>query len=154
MNQFSNYGRNVAAVLVLLVSSLGQASVMAQTPAPAKAQATQKSKVVFQVSDGESRKWELALNNVKNVIKDLGKENVEVEIVAYGPGIDMFKFETPVASRIEEVMKLGAHVVICENTMRAQKISKSDMLDNLDYVEAGVSQLIRRQQQGYAYIRP
>ncbi|MFZ6640846.1 DsrE family protein [Undibacterium sp. TC4M20W] len=154
MRQFSHYACTLGAALSLLISGLGPASVMAQTSAPAKAQATQKSKVVFQVSDGESRKWELALNNVKNVIKDLGKDNVEVEIVAYGPGIDMFKFETPVASRIDEVMKLGAHVVICENTMRAQKISKSDMLDNLDYVEAGVSQLIKRQQQGYAYIRP
>ncbi|MFZ6735675.1 DsrE family protein [Undibacterium sp. Ji42W] len=153
MRQFSHYARTLVAALALLISSLGPASVMAQTSAPAKALA-QKSKVVFQVSDGETRKWELALNNVKNVIKDLGKDNIEVEIVAYGPGIDMFKFESPLASRIEEVMKLGAHIVICENTMRAQKITKSDMLDNLDYVEAGVSQLIRRQQQGYAYIKP
>ncbi|MES2040678.1 MAG: DsrE family protein [Pseudomonadota bacterium] len=153
MRQLSHYTRTFALALVLGgLGSLGPASVMAQ--APAKAQAAQKSKVVFQVSDGESRKWELALNNVRNVIKDLGKDNIEVEIVAYGPGIDMFKFESPVASRIDEVIKMGAHVVICENTMRAQKITKSDMLDNLGYVEAGVTQLIRRQQQGYAYIRP
>lgn len=153
MRQLSHYTRTFALALVLGgLGSLGPASVMAQ--APAQAQAAQKSKVVFQVSDGESRKWELALNNVKNVIKDLGKDNIEVEIVAYGPGIDMFKFESPVASRIDEVVKMGAHVVICENTMRAQKITKSDMLDNLGYVEAGVTQLIRRQQQGYAYIRP
>ncbi|MFZ6776019.1 DsrE family protein [Undibacterium sp. Ji83W] len=149
MKQLSHYTRTFALALVLgVLGSLGPASVMAQAPA------AQKSKVVFQVSDGESRKWELALNNVRNVIKDLGKDNIEVEIVAYGPGIDMFKFESPVASRIDEVIKMGAHVVICENTMRAQKITKSDMLDNLGYVEAGVTQLIRRQQQGYAYIRP
>ncbi|PXX37849.1 DsrE family protein [Undibacterium pigrum] len=141
-----------ALMMTLLLGSLAPASVMAQQQT--KAQTVQKSRVVFQVSDGDSKKWDLALNNVRNVIKDMGKDNIEVEIVAYGPGIDMFKFESPAASRIDEVIKLGAHVVICENTMRAQKITKADMLDNLEYVEAGVSQLIKRQQQGYAYIRP
>lgn len=141
-----------ALMMTLLLGGLVPASVMAQQQT--KAQTVQKSRVVFQVSDGDSKKWDLALNNVRNVIKDMGKDNIEVEIVAYGPGIDMFKFESPAASRIDEVIKLGAHVVICENTMRAQKITKADMLDNLEYVEAGVSQLIKRQQQGYAYIRP
>lgn len=150
MRLISRYGRLLAVALVL--NGMVHAGVLAQQDT--KAQAVKKSKVVFQVSDGDSKKWDLTLNNVKNVIKDMGKDNIDVEIVAYGPGIDMFKFESPAASRIEEVLKLGAQVMICENTMRAQKISKSDMLDNLGYVEAGVSQLIKRQQQGYAYIRP
>jgi hypothetical protein len=149
LSRLAYFARLLALTLVL--NGLAQTSVLAQD---SKTQTTKKSKVVFQVSDGDSKKWDLTLNNVKNVIKDLGKDNVEVEIVAYGPGIDMFKFESPAASRIEEVQKMGAQVMICENTMRAQKIAKSDMLDHLGYVEAGVSQLIKRQQQGYAYIRP
>ena len=153
MRQFSHYVRLSALALGLgLAAMMAPAGVMAQQDA--KAQAVKKSRVVFQVSDSDSKKWDLTLNNFKNVIKDLGRDNVDVEIVAYGPGIDMFKLESPSASRIDEVIKQGAQVVICENTMRAQKISKADMLDNLGYVEAGVSQLIRRQQQGYAYIKP
>ncbi|MFZ6746677.1 DsrE family protein [Undibacterium sp. JH2W] len=150
MRQVSNYARSL--MMAMLIIGLGQGQALAQQDA--RTQVVQKTKVVFQVSDGDSRKWDLALNNIKNVIKDMGRDNIEVEVVAYGPGIDMFKFESPAASRIEEVIKMGAHVVICENTMRAQKISKADMLENLGYVEAGVSQLIKRQQQGYAYIRP
>ncbi|MFZ6875789.1 DsrE family protein [Undibacterium sp. Di27W] len=150
MRQVSDYAR--VFFMALSIAALGQTDVMAQQDA--RTQVVQKTKVVFQISDGDNRKWDLALNNVKNVIKDMGKDNIEVEIVAYGPGVDMFKFESPAASRIDEVIKMGAHVVICENTMRAQKISKADMLENLGYVEAGVSQLIKRQQQGYAYIRP
>ncbi|MFZ6766544.1 DsrE family protein [Undibacterium sp. Di26W] len=150
MRLISYYGRLLAAALVL--NGMVHGSVLAQQDAGTHA--VKKSKVVFQVSDGDSKKWDLTLNNVKNVIKDMGRDNIEVEIVAYGPGIDMFKFESPAASRIDEVLKLGAQVMICENTMRAQKITKADMLDKLGYVEAGVSQLIKRQQQGYAYIRP
>ncbi|MBC3909354.1 DsrE family protein [Undibacterium umbellatum] len=150
MRQLFHISRNLT--LAVLLGGLAHASVMAQQQT--KVQAAQKSKVVFQVSDGESKKWELALHNVRNVINDMGKDNIEVEIVAYGPGIDMFKFESPAASRIDEIIKMGVRVVICENTMRALKITKADMLDNLAYVDAGVSQLIKRQQQGYAYIRP
>lgn len=150
MKQLSYLARLLAMVFILCC--MGNATVMAQQDAGAGA--VKKYKVVFQISDGERKKWELALSNVRNVIKDMGKENIDVEIVAYGPGIDMFKFESPVASRIDEVMSMGAHVMICENTMRAQKVAKADMLDNLGYVDAGVSQIIRRQQQGYAYIRP
>ncbi|MFZ6756931.1 DsrE family protein [Undibacterium sp. Ji50W] len=150
MRLISYYGRLLALALVLN----GMVHVSALAQQDAGTQAVKKSKVVFQVSDGDSKKWDLTLNNVKNVIKDMGRDNIEVEIVAYGPGIDMFKFESQAASRIDEVLKLGAQVMICENTMRAQKITKADMLDNLGYVEAGVSQLIKRQQQGYAYIRP
>ena len=150
MRPFSRYAKML--FLALFLNMWSHAYVMAQQDG--KAQAPTKSRVVFQVSDGDSKKWDLTLNNVKNVIKDLGRENIEVEIVAYGPGIDMFKFESPAASRIDEILKLGAKVVICENTMRNQKISKEDMLENLGYVEAGVSQLIKRQQQGYAYIKP
>ena len=45
-------------------------------------------------------------------------------------------------------------IVACENTMTNQKLSQDDMLPNLSYVPAGMVQLMQRQQQGYAYIRP
>ena len=56
---------------------------------PAAAQAPQASvrpKVVLQVSDADPAKWSLALNNAKNVQTDLGAANVDLEVVAYGPG--------------------------------------------------------------------
>src|SRR3981189_1717378 len=55
-----------------------------------------KYRVVFQVSDSDPAKWKLALNNARNVQEDLGKENVQIEIVAYGPGLAMLKAESPV----------------------------------------------------------
>ena len=51
--------------------------------------AQEKQKVVFQVSDNDPAKWNLALNNARNIQQDLGKDNVAIEIVAYGPGLAM-----------------------------------------------------------------
>lgn len=48
-------------------------------------------KIVIQVSDDDAAKWNLAMNNAKNLQDDVGAANVDVGIVAYGPGIGMLK---------------------------------------------------------------
>ena len=123
------------------------AAVQAQTPAPA-------NKVVIQVSDGDPAKWNLALNNAKNVQTDLGASNVAIEIVAYGPGIGMLKADSVVGNRIAEARGSGVNVLACENTMRNSKLAKDDMLAGIGYVASGVVEIMQRQQQGWAYVRP
>jgi len=116
--------------------------------------ASGKERVVIQVSDADPKKWNLALNNAKNIQTDLGADKSEVEIVAYGPGIGMLKADAEVANRIEDAAAGGVKVLACENTMKAQKLSRDEMHKNIDYVPAGVVHIMRRQQQGWAYIRP
>ena len=111
-------------------------------------------KVVFQVSDADPAKWNLALNNARNVQQDLGGDKVAIEIVAYGPGIGMLKLDSVAGARVTESMASGMSVVAVENTMRNQKITRDDMLPKIGYVAAGVVQLMARQKEGYAYIRP
>jgi len=134
---------SAAAALAMLLPMTARA----QTPAA-------KNKVVFQVSDGDPQKWNLALNNARNVQDDLGSDDVDLEIVVYGPGIGMLKGDSPVAKRIADALKGGVKVVACENTMKAQKLVYADMLPAIGYVPAGVVELMKKQQQGYAYIRP
>lgn len=113
-----------------------------------------KQKVVFQVSDADPKKWNLTLNNVKNIQHDLGKNNVDIEVVAYGPGIGMLKLDSDVGTRVAEALGSGVNVVACGNTMTNSKLTKEDMLPNIGYVKAGVVELMEKQRQGYAYIRP
>jgi len=123
-------------------------------PALAQLAAPQRARVVIQVSDSDQGKWNLALNNAKNIQTDLGAANVDIEIVTYGPGIDMLKLDSPVSGRIGEAATAGVKVIACENTMRGQKLTRADMLNGIGYVPAGVVELMSRQQQGWAYIRP
>ncbi|HUX91933.1 MAG TPA: DsrE family protein [Gallionellaceae bacterium] len=113
-----------------------------------------KEGVVVQVSDADPAKWNLALNNVKNVQQMLGADKVNAEIVVYGPGIAMLKMDSAVAGRIEEAKKANITIVACENTMKGMKLTKEDMLPNTSYVPAGVVELMKKQKEGYAYIRP
>ena len=123
-------------------------------PAFAQSAAGAKNRLVVQVSDADPAKWNLALNNAKNVQTDLGNANVDIEIVAYGPGIGMLKSESVGGNRIGEALGTGVKVVACENTMHAQKLQKSDMLNGIGYVGAGVVEIMQKQQQGWAYLRP
>lgn len=136
----------------LTATVLAAAALTAATLTPVHA--AEKARVVLQVSDNDPAKWNLALNNAKNLQKDVGAANAEIEIVVYGPGIGMLKAESPVANRVSEAMQAGMKVVACENTMKAQKLSKADMNASIGYVPAGVTELMKRQQAGWAYIRP
>ncbi len=142
-----NLSRWLAAFAALILVSGLAANASAQ-PVP------QRNRVVIQVSDGDAAKWNLALNNARNLQTDLGARNVDIEIVAYGPGIGMLKLDSPVANRIGEAKDAGVKIMACENTMKGQKLVRADMLNGIGYVGAGVVEIMQRQQDGWAYLRP
>jgi uncharacterized protein len=147
----------VSLARLLSVATLAMLAGGASLVAPdalAQAASTRQNRVVMQVSDNDPAKWNLALNNARNLQTDLGAANVDIEIVAYGPGIGMLKSESVVGNRITEALGQGVAVSACENTMRGQKLVKADMLDGIGYVPAGVVEIMQKQQQGWAYLRP
>ena len=133
------------------VLALGASLAVAAT---AQTASTAKSKLVLQVSDADPGKWALALNNAKNVQQELGAGKVDIEIVAYGPGIGMLKAEAPTANRVTEATQAGIKVVACENTMTTQKLTKADMHAAIGYAPSGVVEIMSRQSEGWAYVRP
>lgn len=139
----------------LLLQSTAAAACAAWLVA-ARAQTTgaARHRLVIQMSDGDPAKWNLALNNARNVQEDVGAANVDIEIVAYGPGIGMLKMDSPVASRVGDASKAGIKVLACENTMRGQKLTRDDMNAVIGYVPAGVTEIMKKQSEGWAYVRP
>jgi intracellular sulfur oxidation DsrE/DsrF family protein len=118
------------------------------------AQAAEKEGVVIQVSDDDPKTWNQALNVVRNIQAERGKDNVKVEVVVFGNGIGLLKAESPLANRIDETLASGADVVMCQNTMRGRKVTEKDMHPKIGYVKAGVIEIIDRQKQGWAVVRP
>ncbi len=134
-------------------------AVAADAPAaPKKAKAVakkvQRDRMVVQISESDAKRWNLALNNIKNVQSGIGADKVDIELVAFGPGIDMLKGDSVVANRIQDALAAGVKVVACENTLTAQKVSKDDMLAGIGYVPAGAIEIMRKQAEGWSYLRP
>jgi uncharacterized protein len=111
-------------------------------------------KIVVQVSDGNPVTWNQALNVVGNLREVYGADT-QIELVAFGQGINMLKFDAPVSSRLIEAQKnLGAKVYACENSMAKNKLSRNDMAPDVVYVRAGVEHIITRQREGWVNLRP
>lgn len=132
--------------LLALAAGLGAAPVLAAN--------AKKARVVVQVSDADPARWNLVLNNVANLQQDLGSTNIEIEVIAYGPGLGMLKLDAVTNSRVSDAVKAGVRMAACENTMRNQNIARADMHPSIAYVPAGVVEIVRRQQDGWAYLRP
>lgn len=119
-------------------------------------------KVVIHVDDNDPKRMNMALNNVANVKKyyDSAGQKVEIELVAYGPGLHMLRADTsPVTDRIVTMSLEIENLTFsaCGNThanMSKKAGKEVKLLDEAQMVPSGVIQLITLQEQGYAYIRP
>ena len=134
------------------VIAAGAALAAVALPAPAQAQAA-KNRALFQVTDNDPARWNLILNNIANLRDGVGSEGAEIELVAYGPGLLMLKADSPVKERVAEALKSGVHVNACQHTMHGMKLVPADMLPEIGYVPSGVVEVMKKQQQGWAYIR-
>jgi uncharacterized protein len=130
---------------------LGLGGHAAATAATANAA---KEHVIIQVSDGDPKTWNQALNVIRNLQEAYGKDKVDVKLVAFGNGIGMLKMDSEVGGRVADALSSGAQVVACQNTMRGRKLTADDMLSRIDYVPAGIVEIVNRQKEGWAVIRP
>ena len=153
-----NKNKIKTTLLAAVMSVLGMIFVVS-TPANA---ADKVHRVAVHVDQNDPRVMNMALNNVVNVQKYYASkgEKVIVEVVAYGPGLHMYRSDTsPVKARIEKMglefdnLKFSA----CGNThrkMSSKAGKKISLLSEVKMVPSGVIQLITLQENGYAYIRP
>jgi intracellular sulfur oxidation DsrE/DsrF family protein len=130
-----------ALALVLAVASL---SGLAQG---------KKHRVVVAVSSKNEADWSLALGNIRNLKKGLAPEPVEVEVVAFGPGIAMVKKDSPVAADIQALLQDGVVFVGCENAMRHSNLTKADLVSGTGTVPAGIVEVVKKQEEGWVYIK-
>ena len=135
--------------LVALAPTAGAAPTSASKPA---AKAAAKHRVVFQVNEDDSRKWNTVLANINNVQEELGR--VEVTVVAIGPGLGMLKADALTANGVQDAMAAGVRFVACGNTMKSLHLTKDDMIDGIAYARAGYVEIMRLQKLGHAYLRP
>jgi len=147
----------LAVCLVLTVPAFSRAADASQAKAGAaktSKQASKKYKVVFHVTTDDPKYWNQALNNMAQLQKVLGKDNVDIELVVNGFGIGMLQIESVVGNRVDDAVAAGIKVVACEETMRGHKLTKDDMLKSVGYVPGGVIEVIQKEKAGWAYLKP
>ncbi len=115
---------------------------------------TANTGVVIQISDESEKTWNQALNVTRNIQAEYGKDKVDIEVVVFGNGANLLKFDSPLANRIDDTLASGVQVLMCENTMKGRKLTAADMHPKVGYVKAGIVEIIEKQKHGWAVVRP
>ena len=131
-----------SGALILLVStaSLGQKARV--------------HRIVIELTSDNPEQWEATLNNVENLQKALGNGQTQIEVVAHGKGLEALrKTDTSAAERIATIAGTGVRFAACQNTMRKKHLTKEDLLPVVQPVDSGVSEVVRKQEAGWAYLK-
>ena len=109
--------------------------------------------VVMHLSSNDTLVWKGLMNNLKNLKAGWG-DNVQIEVVAHGAGIEMLMTsKTTQQEKITESKNKGIVFVACENTMRERKIAKDAFIAEAGFVPMGVGEIIMKQEQGWSYVK-
>jgi uncharacterized protein len=121
-------------------------------------------RIAIQVDQNDPQVMNLALNNATNVIEYYREKNedVEIDIVTYGPGLHMLRADTsPVQDRIKRLKDMvfpgKIQFSACDNTKQGMEKTEGhaiSILPDATIVPSGVVHLMELQEQGWSYVRP
>jgi intracellular sulfur oxidation DsrE/DsrF family protein len=143
----------VSAALLLALTLPAQAIETSKVGA-GKTATVEQNRIVIQVNEDDSKKWNAVLANIRNIQAELGSKNVSIAIVAISYGIGMLTLDSLTANGVQDAIATGVEFIACGNSMQAQKISQDDLIAGVGMAKAGYVELMRRQQQGWVYLRP
>ena len=116
-----------------------------------------KHKVVVQSSSSDPELQGLALVIAGNLQKHYGMDNVDIEVVAYGPGLGIMTAEGPNAEKVKSLLDHNVTFSACEGTLKfleAKNGKRPKLVAGVGTVPDGVVRVIELQEQGYAYVYP
>jgi len=148
-----------------VVSKLAAAfAILVSISSAAFAADAKPHRIAIQVDQNDPATMNLTLNNVTNIMKYYGDkgEPVEIEVVAYGPGLNMFRDDkSPVKDRLKQISEMAFPSKVkfsaCGNTKAGMEKKEGHpivIVPQASIVPSGVVQLSELQEQGWTYIKP
>jgi intracellular sulfur oxidation DsrE/DsrF family protein len=121
-------------------------------------------RVTIQVDQNDPAVMNLALNNVTNIMDAYNAkgEDVQIELVAYGPGLNMFRDDTsPVKDRLKQISALGfpsrikfSACNITKEGMEKREGQPIAIVPEASLVPSGAIRLLELQESGWSYLKP
>ena len=147
------FGRALMAALMLtMVPSLATAQ-----QAPLQDKPFAEHRIVLQLSDNDPQKQGLAISVANNLLKFYDPDKVAIEVVAFGPGIDLLRPENANRNRIESLVAQGVRFDVCLNTVdtiERETGKRPEFIAAATPVQVGVAQILLLTENGYTLVRP
>lgn len=141
----------VASPLVVL-----PAAAQAQL-APLQDKPFAEHRIVLQLSDSDAKKEGLVISVAYNLIKAYDPDKIAVEVVAFGPGIDLLRTDNANRKRVESLIAQGVKFDVCVNTLdtiERETGKRPDIIPGATPVQVGVGQILSLTENGFTLVRP
>ena len=112
-------------------------------------------KVIFHID--ENSKFKLLLANLNNLIQSMDQEPITIEVLANSEAVKLFvlnDINEVEHTNVQNLINKGVIFSLCNNSLRSNKIDPSLLIQNVHIVPTGVKELMIKQHEGYAYIKP
>src|ERR1700690_1762440 len=161
MKHFSGYRRSIfralrlaatAAAMVTMVASLANGQ-----PAPLPDKPFAEHRIALQLSDNDPKKQSLVISVAYNLLKAYDPDKVAIEVVTFGPGIDLLRTENNNRKLVESLVAQGVRFDVCLNTLdtiERETGNRPDVIPAATPVQVGVGQILSLTENGYTLVRP
>jgi intracellular sulfur oxidation DsrE/DsrF family protein len=133
------------------------APALGAEPAPLPDKPFAEHRIVLQLSDNDPRKQSLVISVAYNLLKLYDPDKVAIEVVAFGPGVDLLFPGNSNRARIESLVAQGVKFDICLNTVdtiERDTGKRPQYIPAATPVQVGVGQILSLTENGYTLVRP
>ena len=143
-----------AAMAALMAATLSVAGAQ-QAPLPDKPFA--EHRIVLQLSDNDPRKQGLVISVANNLLKFYDPDKVAIEVVTFGPGIELLRPDNSNRKLVESLVAQGVRFDVCLNTVdtiERETGKRPEFISVATPVQVGVGQILSLTENGYTLVRP
>lgn len=143
--------KNIILIVLMAVFSYAQSTFSDPQPTFKKPR-----KIVINIHDNDLETVNHNIGTIYNILKEYPSETLKVAVVLYGKGMRVIKkdYDAATLNRIKSLMEYDVEFIACKNTMETMKWTQDDFISGVDYVQAGIVEVIERQNDGYFGITP
>jgi hypothetical protein len=149
-------GALACAILGALLLAVLPAVVRAQ-PAPLPDKPFAEHRLALQLSDNDPKKEGLIISIANNLLKAYDPDKIAIEVVTFGPGIDLLRPENPNRQRVESLIAQGVKFDVCLNTVDSierETGKRPAIIPAAIPVQVGVAQILALTENGFTLVRP
>ena len=138
--------KKILLVILMAVFSYGQSKFSDPQPT-----FDNPRKLVINMHDSDLDTVNHTIGSIYNILKEYPSETLKVAVVLYGKGMRVVKkdYDSATLNRIKSLMEYDVEFIGCKNTMETMKWKESDFIDGISFTQAGIVEVIEKQQEGY-----
>ena len=143
--------KNIILIVLMAVFSYAQSTFSDPQPTFEKPR-----KIVINIHYNDLETVNHNIGTIYNILKEYPSETLKVAVVLYGKGMRVIKkdYDAATLNRIKSLMEYDVEFIGCKNTMETMKWTQDDFISGVNYVQAGIVEVIERQNDGYFGITP